>query len=105
MGMPVIYKYQLPLDDYSPMEPMMIPTNGYGTLVHFGADPHGDPCIWVRHEVVPHELTRLVERTFMIIGTGMEFVEGWEWTHSWLDPNGAFVWHLHELEPHLAEGP
>lgn len=79
--MSFIYKY--PVFDYRPI------TVRNGSVVHFGYDPSGMICVWIRHEEDDETTTK-----FYIVGTGHPFDSNHIVHGSVID--GSFVWHLVE---------
>lgn len=65
----------------------------HGACVHVGPDPDGRNSLWMR--VFPN--APLVQRVFMVVGTGHPFSPSAVSLGSFID--GRFVWHVLELRP------
>lgn len=83
--MAVIYKYPLSFNGST-----LVPE---GFVVHFGADPQGQMCVWMMH--TDRDLENSDRRMqFYIVGTGHKFDDDHIPHASCVD--GSFVWHLIE---------
>lgn len=85
----VVWKFVIPAR-------VAVPENG--RLVHAGADPAGNPCVWIEVDpTAPPEW-----RAFGMYGTGRPLPPGWLHCGSFLQH--FFVWHIYEA-PAGAEVP
>ena len=88
--MRTIWKYELEIADEA--QKFRMPE---GARLIFEATQQGSPCLWA--EVDPE--APLVERWFVVHGTGHDIDHDGDYVGSGLALGGQFVWHVYEVTP------
>lgn len=87
----VVWKFRVTLFSSIGAGPIRMPKGA--RIIHAGADPSGEPCVWV--ECIPNEETETEIRFFTVIGTGWKAPNKGRHIASYVD--GSFVWHIYEV--------
>lgn len=82
-----IFKYPLSWEQSTDRATVAMPSAA--SLIHYGNDPLGVPCIWAEVD----ELDGVETRVVRVVATGQPVPSGFTHVQSFKD--GTFIWHIY----------